>query len=59
MLNKRINHIRLTQKGEYREVRLVTLWQEEGWGKTNVYLGKAVYLQLLSGLEKPDVPWTK
>lgn len=42
----------MAQRGEYREVGLLVLWQEEGFGKMKVYLGKAVYLQLLSRLEK-------
>lgn len=52
MLNTRIKHRRVAQRGEYREVGLLVLWQEEGFGKMKVYLGKAVYLQLLSRLEK-------
>lgn len=44
MLNIRIKPRRVAQKGEYREVGLFILWQEEGFGKMKVYLGKAVYL---------------
>lgn len=49
----------MAQRGEYREVGLLVLWQEEGFGKMKVYLGKAVYLQLLSRLEKSGVLRTR